>query len=127
MPRRETRRPGLAAISFGAALLVRETGVILLVALVLASGRPLRAPEDDGLAAARGWTHSTLVLAARCYRFLRGVFSLRHGYLAILHGASIVAEPWGDLGMPFAGLLHFMGTESSHRRRRLARSCFRLF
>ena len=42
----EARRPVLAAVSFGAALLVRETGVVLLLALVL-DGRPARVQAID--------------------------------------------------------------------------------
>ena len=101
----ETRRPALAAISFerpcSSGIPASFCSSRWCSPLAGLSGRQ----RMTGLAAARGWTHSTLVLAAS----LLPVFAWRVFVASRLFGdfgwASIVANP-GDLGMPFAGLLH---------------------
>jgi hypothetical protein len=101
----ETRRPALAAVSFGAALLVRETGVILLVALAVACGRRHWFPENDSAVRARAWTRPALVLAVSLLPVCVWRLFVASRLFGDFGWASIVADP-GDLGMPFAGLVH---------------------
>ena len=90
----EARRPVLAAVAFGAALLVRETGVVLIVAILLSTR--WRGPQ---------WKSAVLVcvlslLPVSAWRlFVASRLFSEFGWLAI------VPTP-GDFGPPFAGLLH---------------------
>jgi hypothetical protein len=88
----EARRPAMAAIAFGAALLVRETGVILLIALVLAHRRGL------------DWKRSMLVLAASLAPVCFWRLFVASRLFSDFGWAAIVTNP-DDLGTPFAGLL----------------------
>jgi hypothetical protein len=87
----EARRPAWATLAFASALLVRETAVIPLVALVLTAGR-------------REWRRSALVLAGSlvpvCAWRLFVAWRLFPGF----GWGSVVANP-GDFGLPFAGLV----------------------
>jgi hypothetical protein len=87
----EQRRPVLAAILFGAALLVRETGIILMVAVVVATGR-------------YELKRSALVLAASLMPVCVWRIFVASRLFADFGWAAVVTNP-GDLGMPFAGLL----------------------
>jgi len=88
----EQRRNVLAAVCFAAALLVRETGIILLLALVVTASR-------------RDWKRPAVmltlsVLPAGAWRmFVASRLFADFGWHAVL------ANP-GDLGTPFAGLIH---------------------
>ncbi len=90
----EARRPVLAAVAFGAALLVRETGVVLIVAILLSTR--WRGPQ---------WKSALLVcvlslLPVSAWRlFVASRLFSEFGWLAI------VPTP-GDFGPPFAGLFH---------------------
>ena len=101
----ETRRPmlparaTLAALSFAAALLIRETGVILVIALVLTAdsarpGSPARGPILDALDALPA-VSLVPVCAWRLFVALR--------LFPDFGWAAVVPNP-GDLGVPFAGL-----------------------
>jgi hypothetical protein len=87
----QNRRLGLAAALFGAALLVRETGIILLAAVVVAGGR-------------REWKASLPMLGAAVAPVgaWRGFVAWR--LFADFGWAAIIANPH-DLGVPFGGLM----------------------
>ena len=90
----EERRPmgaALAALSFGAALLVRETGVILIVALALATGR-------------REVKRSLLLLAGSLAPVCLWRLFVAWRLFPDFGWRGIVANP-GDLGVPLAGLM----------------------
>jgi hypothetical protein len=90
----QDRRLALAAAAFGVALLVRETGVLLVLALVLSSGRE-HVKRSLGVLAA-----SVLpVCAWRVY-----VASRLFGDFG---WSAVVATP-GDFGAPFAGLAELL-------------------
>jgi hypothetical protein len=97
------RRPVLAALSFGAALLVRETGVILLIALVIAADRPDWGPQR-GSRAGGPWKRLMLVLAASLAPVCAWRLFVASRLFSDFGWAAIVANP-GDLGVPFAGLI----------------------
>jgi hypothetical protein len=91
----EQRRPipaALAALSFGAALLIRETGAILIVALILAARR-------------HEWKRSVLVLTASLVPVCIWRLFVASRLFSDFGWAAVVTNP-GDFGMPFAGLLH---------------------
>ncbi len=102
----EARRPmpparaALAALSFAAALLVRETGVILVIALALAADRRDRGPQRG----APYWTRSMLVLAASLAPVCAWRLFVASRLFPDFGWAALVANP-GDLGVPFAGLV----------------------
>jgi hypothetical protein len=87
----QTERPGLAALAFGAALLVRETGVIIVVALVLTSRR-------------QEWRRSVFVFLGALLPVCAWRLFVASRLAADFGWAAIFPDP-GDLGVPFAGLL----------------------
>jgi hypothetical protein len=87
----ETRRHAWAALAFGAAMLVRETAVIPLLALALAAGW-------------RDWRGSTLAVAASLAPVCAWRFFVAWRMFPGFGWASLVANP-GDFGLPFAGLV----------------------
>jgi hypothetical protein len=91
----QDRRLALAAVAFGLALLVRETGVLLVLALVLGSRR-----EHLKTALAVAAASVLPVCAWRVYVASR-LFSD--------FGWSAVIAPPGDFGAPFAGLAELIG------------------
>jgi len=101
----EARRPVLAAVAFGAALLVRETGVVLILALVLADGRRHWSSEGDSRTTGSGWKRSALVFLASLLPICAWRLFVASRLFTDFGWAAIVANP-GDLGVPFAGLIH---------------------
>jgi hypothetical protein len=89
----EARRPILATLCFGAALLIRETGVALIVALVLTSDR-----QDLKRSALILIGSLAPVCAWRL--FVAGTFFSDFGLKALLPSS-------GNLDVPFAGVLRF--------------------
>lgn len=89
----EARRPVLAAGAFGAALLVRETGVVLIVALVLSSSRY----RSDWKRAGLMFVLSLVPVGAWRLFVASRLFS-------DFAWAAVLPNP-GDFGVPFAGLL----------------------
>jgi len=87
----ESRRPWLAAVCFGAALLVRETGIVLLIAIVVASG-------------SGHWRRSAAVAAAAVMPMAAWRLFVASRFYADFGFAAIVTNP-ADLGVPLAGLL----------------------
>jgi hypothetical protein len=87
----EARRPALAALAFASALLVRETGVILLLAVVVAGSR-----EE--------WKRSALLFAASVAPVAAWRVFVASRLYSDFGRAAILTNP-GDLGTPFAGLL----------------------
>jgi len=89
----KARRPVVAAIAFGGALLVRETGIVLIVALVLLAIRQ----ETERKRAALMFALALLPVSA--WRLF--VASRLFGDFG---WAAVVPNP-GDFGTPFAGLV----------------------
>lgn len=87
----EARRPIPAMLSFAAALLIRETGVVLIVAVVLASDR-------------QDLKRSALVLAGSLVPVCAWRLFVAWRLFSDFGWAAIVANP-GDLGVPFGGLI----------------------
>ena len=86
-------RPVVAALSFAAALLVRETGIILILAIILACRR--EEPHTP-----RRWPLAASLLPVCAWRlFVAWRLFPDFGW------AAIAANP-NDFGAPFAGLLH---------------------
>jgi hypothetical protein len=86
----ERRRPWLAMLWFGAALLIRETGVVLILALLLAGGT-------------REWKRSlAMTVGSLLPAALWRLFVATRLY-ADFGWAAIATNP-GDLGLPLAGL-----------------------
>ena len=88
----ETRRPVLAAAAFGAALLVRETGIVLAVVIVLAGSR-------------QDFKRSLVIVIASLLPACAWRLFVASRLFADFGWAAMVPNP-GDLGVPFAGLLH---------------------
>ena len=88
----ESRRPWLAAVCFGLALLIRETGIVLLVAIVVTSGF-------------ENWKRSAVVGAVAIMPITAWRLFVASRFYADFGFAAIVTNP-GDLGVPFAGLFH---------------------
>jgi hypothetical protein len=90
----QDRRLVLAAAAFGLALLVRETGVLLVLAFVLGSGRaPLKA--------------SLAVLAASVLPVCAWRVYVASRLFGDFGWSALIATP-GDFGMPFAGLAELL-------------------
>jgi hypothetical protein len=91
----DERRPlptALAVMSFAAALLVRETGVILILAIVLDAGR-------------RELGRSVLLLAGSLIPVCIWRLFVASRLFVDFGWRAIAANP-GDFGVPFAGLVH---------------------
>jgi hypothetical protein len=89
----ESRRPVLAAAAFGAALLVRETGVVLLGVLALQSASRVE------------WRRSALVLAGALAPVCAWRLFVASRLFQEFKWEALVTNP-GDLGVPFGGLVH---------------------
>ena len=89
-----SRRPVLAAVAFGAALLVRETGVVLIVALVFSTRRQ-----------GSDWKPAVLMLVLSLLPVCVWRLFVASRLFADFGWAAMVPNP-GDFGAPFAGLLH---------------------
>ena len=101
----EPRRPWLAMLWFGAALLIRETGVVLILALVLAGGT-------------QEWKRSiAMVMASLLPVAVWRLFVATRLY-ADFGWAAIVTNP-GDLGVPLDGPV---APVAGGRRRNAARA-----
>jgi hypothetical protein len=87
----ETRRTVLAAAAFGATLLVRETALVLIVALVLACGR-------------QEFKRALIVLLSSLVPVCAWRLFVASRLFADFGWAALLPNP-GDFGVPFAGLL----------------------
>jgi len=96
----ETRRRGLAAVSFAAALLVRETAIVPLLAFTLAAGW-------------RDWKNSGRVLGAAVTPVAAWRLFVAWRMFPAFGWASIAPNP-GDFGMPFAGLGRLFAAGITH-------------
>jgi hypothetical protein len=96
----ETRRPGWAALSFAAAILVRETSVVPLVALAMAAGWT-------------EWKASARVLSAAIAPAIAWRLVVAWRFFPAFGWAAIAANP-GDFGVPFAGLVRLWLAGATH-------------
>jgi hypothetical protein len=91
----ESRRPWLAAAAFAAALLVRETGIVLVIASLAAL-----ASAGDG----REWKRSIAVTTAALLPVTMWRLFVASRLFADFGWHAIATNP-GDLGVPFVGLV----------------------
>ena len=92
----ESRRPWLAAVCVGVALLFRENGIVLLVAIVVASS----ASSASGFG---NWKRLAVVGAVAIMPMAAWRLFVASRFYADFGFAAIVTNP-GDLGVPLAGL-----------------------